>query len=459
MSVFLNSLSAELFLLIVEHLNQSGDQEALRSLSCTCLSYRSLLAPYIFKAISLHNDKRSASSVLTLANSRYSELVQVLRYTSSARVEDRNDGSGEQSGQEIDEMTAREKSAEDANNFPATVQMIISNLHRYFPCLETLSIQLNDNVDWNDFDGGIHKFQDEETAEEILSAEDTESWRALMVKTYKTLTQNPQPCIKTLDIRLLMLIELSTFSDGAFHDFLSTLERFDLSIRGGDNGFGWNINTLSGYLAVASKIDKFFVDHLKNVTHFTLKSSESIPLGLEGMRHTQLALNADQMPMLKCLHLENVFVCPELVDFFVGHARTLKSVFLHNCFASTGRSTLAENGIAWDVLFNAFANAEPKELHQFSIMPRQRPDQPGILHGDDGQAELTHGKAQQREARLILDESPERILFAYVYLDDKYGWIFDDEALTREAFLQQDDQRSYERLLEIIAANGSRLGT
>ncbi len=441
----------------MEILNQAGGQEPLRSLSCTCSSYRSLLAPYIFKAISLHNDERSAASVLALADSRYNKLVQVLHYSSSARVDDSKYVIQEKSGQETGEKTGKGNPSDGLNSFPITVEMILSNLRRYFPCLEALSILLNENVCWDHFKESIYTFEYIDTTEGLLPAEDTESWRALMVKTYKALAQNPQPCIKTFDIRQLMLLGVSSFGDEAFHDFLSTLKRFDLSIRGGDRNVDWSLNTIQGYLDVASKIDKYFVDHLKNVTHFSLKSNQSIPLGLEGMRHTQLALNADQMPMLKCLHLENVFVCPELVDFLVGHVGTLESVFLHDCFASPGRATLAKNGIAWDVLFNTFADAEPKQLHQFSIMPRQRPDQPGILHGGDGEAGLQKGKAQQRAARLILDESPERVLFAYVYLDDVYGWVFDDEHLTRVAFLQGDDQRSYERLREIMEANGSRL--
>ena len=55
MSDFLSGLSTELRVAIVELLVQSGDHRALRSWSCTCSSYRSLLIPDIFKSVSLHD--------------------------------------------------------------------------------------------------------------------------------------------------------------------------------------------------------------------------------------------------------------------------------------------------------------------------------------------------------------------------------------------------------------------
>lgn len=70
MSCFLSSLTAELQLVTVELLSQGGDQEALHSWSCTCSSYRCLLAPYIFKTIVLDNSEKNSSSVLALADSR-----------------------------------------------------------------------------------------------------------------------------------------------------------------------------------------------------------------------------------------------------------------------------------------------------------------------------------------------------------------------------------------------------
>ena len=71
-----------------------------------------------------------------------------------------------------------------------------------------------------------------------------------------------------------------------------------------------------------AKLDRFFFDHLKNVTQFDLGADKTGPLGLEGT----LPLSADEMAILKFLQLESIFVCLELVNFLVGHTGTLKTV-------------------------------------------------------------------------------------------------------------------------------------
>lgn len=91
-----------------------------------------------------------------------------------------------------------------------------------------------------------------------------------MAKAYKSLAQNPQPCMKALDIQQLMPIEVSTFSIRTFHNFVGMLGRFTLSIHGGDDGAGWKIKAINDYPIFLSKLDKIF-DRLKNVTHVDLK--------------------------------------------------------------------------------------------------------------------------------------------------------------------------------------------
>jgi len=54
-----------------------------------------------------------------------------------------------------------------------------------------------------------------------------------------------------------------------------------------------------------------------------------------------------------------------------------------------------------------------------------------------------------------LSEDPQRRLFAYKILDDKYGTLFDDEEQNVQSFLQGDDQKAYDRLMRIVNDNAS----
>ena len=433
MSCLLLQLSQELQLGIIESL-RSESEDFLRNLSYTCWFYQSLLAPFVFKSITLRNNEKSGerngSSVFALANTQHSKHVKELHYRGSLTAPN-------QSGDGVD-------FSDTEIVMPEAVHTVLSNLQR-FPNLQTLSIEFSFDTGWEEYEDDFYMFMDEETAEQAVSAEENEGWRAMMTKTFTALAQNKNPCIKGLEILRLVPKEVSAFSDPAFHDFLGSLEWFKFSLHGDDNGAGWNINTLDGYLAFVSKLDSLFFNHLNNVTSFSLKADDTAPVGLEGMRHSRLALTAGQMPLLKSIHLENVFVCPELIDSLIGHRDILESITLHDCFG--GIDGMAENGIHWSVLFTALANAESTQLRQLEILPLDVPYKYRFGSADDEERD------EVQEITRLLEEDPKRRLFAYTILDDKYGMVFENDEENRNAFLKGDDQRAYDRLMQIVNAN------
>jgi hypothetical protein len=115
-----------------------------------------------------------------------------------------------------------------------------------------------------------------------------------------------------------------------------------------------------------SKLDQFFFKHLKSATKFSLKAPNIGPLGLKGQRHADLVLNAEHMPMLLELRLENVFICPELVEFLFGHVETLESVTLNWCFCEIKWS---DNGMSWCQFFTALSDANPQALRKLERWP------------------------------------------------------------------------------------------
>jgi hypothetical protein len=225
------------------------------------------------------------------------------------------------------------------------------------------------------------------------------------------------------------------------------LERFTLSIYGNHNGARWNINTIHGHPAFLSKLDKIFFDHLQNVTYFDLKADWTGPIGLEGLRHARLALRGDQVPLLMYLYLKYIFVCPELLDFLVWHAGTLESVSFSDWYGRTSDRGPTEHSTIWYALFIAFSDAEPRKLSQFEILPVNVP-----YHMPPCQIPPPQ-PSRAEEVRLLLEENPKRRLFPYAVLDDKYGMLLEDEYENQASFFKGDDQKSWERLMEIVEGN------
>lgn len=453
MSSSLVDLSTELQLKITRELlaetyteegldNAKGEGQATKhdsnlvNWSCTSSYFRDLLAPYIFESVKLQNNDKSGSSLLDLSKSRYNELVKEVHFVGSAPGDARRSNEGYRDTVAI---------------FPEGVNALLSNL-RVFPNLETLSIRFdylfNDYSEW------------EESDEEVKKAEEEYAWRALMAKTYEALIRNEIIGLKALEIEDLVPRKVSTFTSQPFRTFLSRLERFSLSIYGEDNGAGWMINTHYYYDAMMAKLDEYFFNHLASATAFALKAPEEGPLGLEGMNHIRLAFRKGQMPLLKTLDLEYIFVCPELIEFLLDHVQTLEHLSMQNCSSSI--NGLAEDEIHWKQLLNALADANPERLSHLQITNMTENSETGIpltydqALGKEEDEEEVSGEVE--EARRILQADPNRRLFAHTNLDDKYGMLDHDEEENLASFQQGEDQASYERLMRIVNANAANSG-
>lgn len=258
-------------------------------------------------------------------------------------------------------------------------------------------------------------------------------------------------------IERLYYKEVSAFTTPVFHQFLSNLEDFSLSIYGGDNGAGWETKTCEIWSAFVAKLDEFFFDHLQRITSLTLKATEEGPIGLEGMNHASLALRPDHMPHLKIVHLEYMFLSPELRDFLVGHASTLEEVHLRSCLAETDDS-MAEDGLHWHELFDAISSARPSKLQIFKVTQERPASLPESKRGydkfdskvqDENETTLNAEIEQARETA----EAREKRVWPHVTVDDKYGMLFEDEEENFLSFREGRDQEAFERLMSIVEGN------
>lgn len=393
--------------------------------SSTCSYFRNLFVPNIFNTVKLVNDEKIGASLNAVAKSPHNVHVKELHFIGSPL------GSAHKTG----EVLAR------------SVDTLLCDLNR-FPSLERLSIRFDfdlmsldwpeNDADWENDTDSENEIDWEEKADEA-NALAVSAWRALMSATYSALTQNRSPHLKHLDIRQLIWENVPTFSHENFHEFLSHMEKFTLSIYG-DNIERMS-NTLDNYYNVMANLDIYFFDHLANVTTVSIKATNEGPLGLDGWPHVPLALEADQMPLLTTLHLEWIIICQELVDFLVGHKDTLEDLSLEHCYASpTCRVLLkgiADNRIYWSELFISMLSACPTKLRRLELVV----------------GEMVWPSKQILD---LLAQDPPRKFFGYANLRERDGELVYDMEQGSAAFLKGEDQASWDQLKELVERNAKR---
>ena len=419
------------------------------SWSCTSSYFRNLLSPYIFRSVKLRNDQKSGESVTALLKGPFGALVKELYFIGTVPNKDGEDEPS-QLAEGFDKGSNDSKEEEEGYSdisLPSVVSTILSDL-RQFPNLDFLSMGFTYPYAANPFD---EYYALEDIVDENENPEVGRAWRALMATTYETLFRNKEPLFKGFEIRRLVWTNVEPFESATFHELLGHIERFTLSVRGGDNGAGWHVNTLDGYLACVSKFDELFFNHLHSATTMTLKAPEEGPIGLEGMNHEKLALKDDQMPRLRELHLEYCFIGQELANFLKGHDDTLETLTLRNCASSV--NGLQENPkFYWKDFFAVLDGAPRTALTKLEILPLSLPLPSDELYGREKVKEEDEPVEVQQTIRVLREDSKKR-LFAYATLDDKYGMTFQDDEENLEAFQRGEDQAAYDRVMERVKRN------
>ncbi|KAF2249369.1 hypothetical protein BU26DRAFT_551121 [Trematosphaeria pertusa] len=219
------------------------------------------------------------------------------------------------------------------SDFPSVVEDTLSNLPR-FPKLERLSVEFpfGDEAITNGF---YHAEAPEEPAQ-IEEREQRAGWRALMRNTYAAISSNGPGVVKGLSLRNIVAKESMAWITPGWRGFLGGLERFELSLRGGENGAGWCMSTNEGYQDFVGALGRLFFNHLGGATHLTGCFTDEGPAGINEIRLTALPFHAGQMPRLQHISLSYVFICPPFLTLLNSHAETLRSVRLEKCFAIYG---------------------------------------------------------------------------------------------------------------------------
>lgn len=318
--------------------------------------------------------------------------------------------------------------------------------------------------------GRVAGVDEAESDEEVKRAEEKIAWRALMAKTYEAMIQNKAIKLKDLQIRELIPMKVSTFSNPDFPTFLRRLERFSLLIyweQYNQYETRRSMNENARYASMMAKLDEYFFNHLTSATAFALKASEQSPLGLKGNggNYIPVAFYDFQMPLLQKLDLEYIFVCPELMYFLLDHLPTIEHLSMHNCSSSIGGT--AENEIHWCQFFDALSDANPERLSHLQITDKNKDARFGIpltaeeaYDDDEIRPECYPNEPYEEieEAFGILEAEHDQRLFAHTYFEIKYGTLLHDLAENLASFQRGEDQASYERLMRIVNANAARGG-
>lgn len=426
----------------------------LMNWSCTSRYFRNLLTPYIFRNIKLRNDEKSGASVAALLKGPHGDLVKGIYFLGN--VPDPSDNNEDDEplpeGFHMASDEAEEEEEESVTiTLPPTVDNLLSDLDQ-FSNLQSLSIGFT-----YPYESPFDEVYDAEGVMDLKNPEAGRAWKALITTTYETLMRNKVPQLRAVEIRKFVWTFTEPYESQTFHEFLSHVKDFSLSVRGGDNGAGWCVNTSDGYLEGVARFDELFFDHLASVTSMTLQASDQGPIGLEGVYHARLALKRQQMPLLKSLRLEYIFICQELADFIASHADTLERLTLHDCNSSV--NGLQENEpYYWSQLFDALHGANLKQLSLLDIRPYNAPltfDEAMDQNYNPVPTECAEPDNVQQIRQVISTDRTRRV-FGYVTLDDKYGMCFKDDEENQAAFERGEDQMAFDRLMVNVNANAAK---
>ncbi|KAL4910839.1 hypothetical protein BDW74DRAFT_172300 [Aspergillus multicolor] len=403
----------------------------LLALSSASKGLRNLLAPRLFRTLDLHNNAKSASSVLAVSQGSLARHVKELRYTITCAPD-----------LPFEEL------------YPPALDSVLTNLSQ-FPALEKLGMifpqdRRNDLIWDNLWDFANDNFVDD--AAEAADEEKATPWRGTMASSYRTIASNYNSNIdaaqhRSLDFSItnLPLVTASTFSSPQFHTFLSQLNSFTLSLPHLNNGVGWSINTQEIYPGFVDNLPFWFFDHLSSIESFTFDPRETGILGAWQDRYrTEIGIFQANMPNLRRLELANVAVCEELSDFVIRHKGTLEVVILRDCHAGERPGSMS-----WADLFTAVAGAELPRLREVDVQ-----DEGVEVEIRDSWRDDAWVKQRLIEVR----SQPGVHTFAYGSLDDKYGFLRVSLETVYRRFLEGEDGRAFAEVLRVVERNRKNIG-
>ncbi|KAK1234136.1 hypothetical protein PQX77_002664 [Marasmius sp. AFHP31] len=446
----LENLPLELLICIDESL----PWDSRLALASTTSNLRSSLAPFIFSSIKVTSNTQGGQDLERLAD-KYGSFTTRLHLVASMPNGTPSDVLAPTGNGVPDQDDPSSQSSADTSN---AIRRFITDLAhdaltgKLLPKVTTVCLSFDFNFDSEDvqWDDGnwitdaddttsIYVFTEEEAADNVPLKEAKYPWRALMAQTWSALCQNS--AIKKLIVYDLIPRKTTTFDSDSWRDFLGRLDTLELRMWGGDNGAGWEANTLEGYMTYEVRLGEYFFRHLNQVQQLLFVAYSRSPFGAveEGQGDdfeydVAFPLLKEYLPRLRFLELHNIFVSKRLADFVLSKSETLHEVRLHDCHAST----YDEEKISWAAFFTHLDHHEC-QLRALHVTYEQ---------GD--------AAAIDEEIRPKKENEEDRV-FSYGELDSKYGFFMANDEQICEKYEERRDLDAYRELMELVSSNAKHM--
>ncbi|EWG48811.1 hypothetical protein FVEG_08473 [Fusarium verticillioides 7600] len=339
---------------------------------------------------------------------------------------------------------------------------IIQDLIRFkgLPRCKALTIHTNGEkdfegeVDWDNNNIGrnyIYFCCEPETWWEVQRKEQTYSWRAALRDMYRDIaTLSP---VDELTISNFLPRKTSFWEDKKWAEFLGRLKKLTLNTYGGNNGAGWQVNTLPGFHAFFNELSAKVLGHANALEYFKLKTHDDGFLGGAG----SLYIPPGCMPALRSLHVDGIAVTSVLTDYLKEVNGTLSKLCITECVAFASDPN-GDDAPRWADLWRAARQALKAPAEVICVPTKERPitEDEGDYYGDEVYVPPADEDDTIKSWRRKVKEEEGLCIWPYGWLDEKYGSIYPDHEVNLERLESWEDNQEFNLLMEEVTRGGGK---
>lgn len=404
----------------------------LLNLSMVNRKLRSLVTPFLFRNLILHNTVKSGTSIGLIAKSGLTKHVRRLGFVGTCIVPI------------YDPKTRGSRELRDVQ-LPATVQQVLSNLD-CFPALEGVDIWLvlkqDSKSGLGEYDGGVFHFFVE-----------NDTWPVLLDDVFLALTRSPPKAIKGLNLYNFVPILTRGHRHAEWRALLGELSSFGMQLCPDWDYFHNN-------WVLMEDVKDILWKPLRNITHLSIASGPQAILGPDDERskHPLLHLAHAPLPNLTSLAFDYVFVHDDLLQTLLAHADTLRSVRMDHVFVPRFSKDSEWNytHTTWAEFFTYLNDpSNPfSSLTDFEVLCTGDWNVIGMHTG-----RLQRAKDEERR-RLLKEGTPELRYCLHNY--HPWGYISEFDVKEHEDLNcimdPRKDRLAYDCFMEKVKSNRERLG-
>ncbi|KAJ4258921.1 hypothetical protein NW762_008008 [Fusarium torreyae] len=295
--------------------------------------------------------------------------------------------------------------------------------------------------DWDDNDIGndsIYFCCEPENWEEVKTKEEKYAWRAALREMYHDVAKLSR--VEDLRIYNFLPRKASSWQTTEWGEFLGRLRILRLYPYGGDNGAGWQVNTLPGFNAFFDELSTTVFRHVNALQSLRIVGHEDGFLDCDSLR-----LSPGIMPELRVLHVEYMAAPSILTHFLTQEPPALEEIHIVNCVAQD-MSRDGDTQPTWAQLWKTLRQLPIRVVYKQAKTAQLTFDE-DFHEGDEKWVPPDDEEENVKQSRKKLKDDPSLIVWPYGGPDDKYGNLSMDVDMDLENFEKGEDNREYALLL------------